>query len=233
MSHHELDAQGTAWVDPQPSPAASRLAAPPWAAGGGGSGDRCMGAWCGTCEGFGPVHRFSSLSGSSHGPGEPLTQHCPHHHSRARADTAPAAPWHGRCGGAWGRCSSPFTHGLFRSLLPGPPGARARLSRQQQSLVRAPRHGPHRPPRPAGAEAPPDAPAHRPLGGPQAAGSAGGHGVGAVRRHRRSWWGPWRGPRFSTDVRHGDRGRCCARAASVERAGKPDRVGRWLPPVGA
>jgi hypothetical protein len=45
-----------------------------------------------------------------------------------------------------------------------------------------------------------------------------------VRRHRRSWWGPWWGPRFSTDVRHGDRGRCCARAASVER-GQGNRIG--------
>ena len=191
-----------------------------------------MGAWCGTCEGFGPVHRFSSLSGSSHGPGEPLTQHCPHHHSRARADTAPAAPWHGRCGGAWGRCSSPFTHGLFRSLLPGPPGARARLSRQQQSLVRAPRHGPHRPPRPAGAEAPPDAPAHRPLGGPQAAGGAGGHRLGALRRLRRPGRGP-AGSRFSRGCSP-ERWRASLRWLCLggEGAREPDRLRHWVPPWG-
>ena len=36
--------------------------------------------------------------------------------------------WHRCCGGARDRCSSPSSHGLLRPLLPGPPGARARVS---------------------------------------------------------------------------------------------------------
>jgi hypothetical protein len=128
--------------------------------------------------------------GSSHGDGEPLTQQCPTTSAPPGLTRAPAAPWHGRCGGAWGRCSSPYPHGLLRPLLPDPPGARARLPRKQQSLVRAPHHGPHRPPRQASAEAAPHAPAHRPLGGPQAAGTPHRHGLGAVRQQCRSWWGP-------------------------------------------
>jgi hypothetical protein len=60
MSHHELDAQGPAWVDTPTLCRSLSISRSTWAAGGGGSGDRCMGAWCGACEGFGPVHRFSS-----------------------------------------------------------------------------------------------------------------------------------------------------------------------------
>ena len=86
-------------------------------------------------------NRRQQLPGSSHGDGEPLTQQCPTTSAPPGLTQAPAAPWHGRCGGAWGRCSSPSSHGLLRPLLPDPPGARARLSRQQQSLLRAPHHG--------------------------------------------------------------------------------------------
>jgi hypothetical protein len=107
---------------------------------------------------------------------------------------APAAPWRGHGGGAWGRCSSPYPHGLLRPLLPGPSGARARLSRQQQSLVRAPRHGPHWPPGSAGAEASAHAASHGPLRRPQAAGGAGGHRFGALRRLRPPCGGVLRGP---------------------------------------
>ena len=153
---------------PQPSPAASRSAAPPWAAGGGGSGDRCMGACAENVRGS-DQFTASAGPGSSHGSGEPSPSNALTTTTAPGLTRAPAAPWHGRGGGAGDRCSSPSPHGLLRPLLPGPSGARARLSRQQQSLVRAPRHGPHRPPRPAGAEAPPDAPAHRPLARPQGA----------------------------------------------------------------
>ena len=160
------------------------------------------GAWAPGAEHVrGPaLFTASAVPGSSHGSGEPLTQQCPHHHSRASADASQylrllRSPvlrdwsWRGHEGGAWGRCSSPFTHGLFRSLLPGPPGARARLSRQQQSLVRAPRHGPHRPPRPAGAEASAHAPAHRPLGWPA-----------SCRRRR---WAPFRCSEAATPLSAG------------------------------
>jgi hypothetical protein len=108
-----------------------------------------------------PKEAEAASPGSSHGPGEPLTQLCPTTSAAPGLTQAPAAPWHGRCGGARGRCSSPYPHGLLRPLLPGPSGARARLPRQQQSLVRAPRHGSHRPPRSAGPEASAHAPAHR------------------------------------------------------------------------
>ena len=114
---------------------------------------------------------------------------------------APAAPWHGSGGGAGDRCSSPSPHGLLRPLLPGPPGARARLSRQQQSLVRAPRHGSHRPPRLAGAQAAPHAPAHCPLGGPQAAGPPHRHGLGAVSPMGQGGQRPlWRGAHSSRQI---------------------------------
>ena len=71
---------------------------------------------------------------------------------------------------------------------------------------------------------------------PWAAGGGGsGHGVGAVRPQGGErpgaalGWGPAR-PRFSTDVRHGDRGRCCARAASVEK-GRGTGSGSWWMPL--
>ena len=74
---------------------------------------------------------------------------------------------------------------------------------------------------------------------PWAAGGGGsGHGVGAVRPQGGErpgaalGWGPAR-PRFSTDVRHGDRGRCCARAASVEKGRGTGSGSWWMPPVGA
>jgi hypothetical protein len=35
-----------------------------------------------------PTEAEAAGAGSSHGPGEPLTQHCPHHHHRARADAS-------------------------------------------------------------------------------------------------------------------------------------------------
>ena len=97
---------------PQLSAAASRSVAQPGPLAAAGVG---TGAWAPGAEHVRGSALFtaSAVPGSSHGPGEPLTQQCPHHHSRARADAS-----------ACGALARPRRRGVgsvFLAIHPWPP----------------------------------------------------------------------------------------------------------------